>query len=135
MSKIDWHDSFNINVSQVDDQHKQLLIMARALHEAMRTRNRPEFLLKRLDDLLEYTRMHFAFEETLMIEHQYPGRESHQREHSELLNRAIGLRDALASGKQLAGTDSFNASDDWVLAHVAGADRKLGAFLNDIGVY
>ncbi len=135
MPGLDWHDGFNINVIQIDEQHRQLLDMAQSVHDALHAVSEPAVLLDKLDGLLAFTRQHFAFEESLMLKHAYPGIQEHCQEHTELLERVETLRQALASGQTLSHSANFDVSDDWVLAHVDGADRQLGLFLNQKEVF
>ncbi len=135
MPRLDWHDVFNINVAKIDEQHRKQLEMAQSVHDALHEGDRPDELLNKLDELLQFTRMHFAYEETLMAEHGYPGTEDHRREHTVLLNRVEKLREALASGRTLMYTTDLDVSDDWVLAHIDDADRQLGRFLNELQIF
>ncbi len=135
MPRLDWHDKLNINVAKIDEQHRQLLKMAQLVHDALHADSQPDVLLDKLDRLLEYTREHFVFEETLMVEHSYPGLEDHRQEHVALLHRVELLREALANGKALSYSADIDVADDWVLAHVNEEDKQLGLFLNERQVF
>ncbi len=134
MSTLNWQADYNINVTQIDEQHRQMLDIALDLHTAVTERRSTATLIKKFDTLADYTRKHFAFEETLMLEYQYPGLEAHRHEHANLLHHLEMFRRGLESGKLLQLSPSVTVDGDWVLTHVAGADRELGEFLNQQGL-
>lgn len=135
MAPLIWQDEFNINVARIDEQHRKMLSLAQALHAAVSAGGDRTQLLNQLASLTGFTRMHFAFEEALMTEHGYPDLEAHRQEHASLLQRLEVLRQALEQGRPLQLAPSIEISDDWVLSHVDGADRKLGEFLNQRHVF
>jgi len=134
MSNLQWHADFTVNVGQIDDQHRQMLDLALDLHRAVESELPLAHLLEKLDVLAAFTRRHFAFEETLMLEHDYPGLAAHREEHANLLQRLQQFRERLQNGWRLKLASAADIDGDWVLAHVVGADRKLGEFLNERGV-
>ncbi len=134
MSTLNWQADYDINVAQIDEQHRQMLDIALDLHAAVTQRRNATTLRKKFDTLADYTRMHFAFEETLMLEHEYPELEAHRQEHANLLHHLEMFRQGLEDGRPLQLSPAVKVDGDWVLAHVAGADRKLGEFLNQHGV-
>jgi hemerythrin len=130
MATLNWNDDFNINVGPIDEQHRQMLELALDLHQAAADGHATAEVVRKFDQLAEFTRTHFDFEESLMLEHDYPHLEDHRREHANLLDRLTLFRRGLENGRLLQLSPSVDIGQDWVLAHVAGADRQLGRFLN-----
>lgn len=135
MTLLSWQDEYNINVAQIDDQHRQMLSIALDLHAAVTAQRSNATLLKILKKLMKFSRMHFAFEETLMVEHSYPELKTHQEEHAALMQRLEVFHQSLENGRLLQLSPITDITDDLVLAHVDGADRKLGEFLNKQQVF
>ena len=135
MTQLSWHDNYNINVASIDQQHRQMLSIALELHAAVTEQDSKAALLEILDRLTEYSRTHFAFEEELMEEHDYPGLKTHQEEHANLIRQLEIFRRSLEGGRLFQLVPISDVTDDWVLAHVDGADRKLGEFLNKCQVF
>ena len=135
MTPLSWHDNYNINVASIDEQHRQMLGIALELHAAVSEQLGKDALLEILDRLMEFSRTHFAFEEALMVEHDYPGLKSHQEEHANLMRQLEVFRQSLENGRLFQLVPVADIADDWVLAHVDGADRKLGEFLNKRQVF
>ncbi|MGB4948103.1 MAG: hemerythrin domain-containing protein, partial [Candidatus Competibacter denitrificans] len=63
---IEWSDALSVGVEEVDQQHKGLAQMVNelngAIHGGWGKETRDDIIVK----LLEYTRVHFATEESLM---------------------------------------------------------------------
>lgn len=135
MSELTWLKDFNIDVTEIDRQHQQMFELALAVRQSFCGSDALDTVLGQVDALLEFTAAHFAYEEALMAEHDYPEREQHRRQHRKLLDELANIRSALARGWGLKCAPEIDAADDWVLGHVNGADRKLGRFLNERGVF
>jgi len=135
MGSIDWRDDFNINVRQLDDQHRQMAVLVNRLHRAAETRERPEAVSEVLEQLIDLTRAHFDNEERLMLEYGYPEYGTHMREHHDLLEQLAALRRKVEGGAGLAFAAGSDFSSDWVMVHLLGSDKKLGVFLNRKNVY
>ena len=73
--------------------------------------------------------VHFALEEGLMAEKNYPGLHEHRRQHDVVLDKLRTLDDAC--GRQLAGTasDALEFIRGWDAEHRDGPDRKFEEFL------
>jgi hemerythrin len=59
-------------MTTVDSQHKNLFRMAADLHRAMLAGTAKPKLFQLLEDLVQYTLVHFAYEERLMEDAGYP---------------------------------------------------------------
>lgn len=135
MASIEWRDDFNINVRELDAQHRTMAESVNRLHQAVADGLGQEAVGAILIELVECTRDHFATEERMMLEHGYPEYGAHVREHTDLMEQLETVRRKVmgGSGPVFAGADDF--SSDWVMVHVSGSDKKLGAFLNRKNVF
>jgi hemerythrin len=135
MALIDWSDEHNVNVREIDDQHRQLVALVNHLHEAMKLRGGRDTIGRRLRDLILHTRIHFSTEERLMSENSYPDYLRHKAEHDELLRRVVDLDRQVREGDLLM---SFAVALDlraWAIGHITFSDKPLGVFLNGQGVF
>ena len=135
MASIDWRDEYNINVRQLDGQHRQMAALANRLHRAVEDGEGAEAASETLEQLIELTRGHFQTEERLMLEYGYPEYAAHMREHQDLLEQLEVLRRKVTGGAVLVFAAGADFSSDWVMVHLLGSDRNLGAFLNRKNVY
>ena len=135
MSIIVWRDEFMVNVAAIDTDHRRMSELANELHDAVVSNSEMGVLQERLLALIEFTRMHFAAEEQLMLEHHYPDHPAHKSEHDLLLAHLLEMADALAVGNQPVFTPELDVSSDWVMVHINDHDHNLGKFLNSRGIY
>ena len=61
-----WKDSYSIGVQEIDAQHRRLFSLADELHSAMNAGKGKVVLEQVLQNLITYTKSHFAGEERLM---------------------------------------------------------------------
>jgi hemerythrin-like metal-binding protein len=85
-----------------------------------------EDIYRIIDDVIAFTRLHFATEEQLMIQSGYTDIEWHKDKHKELIQDALHLKGKLAYVGEEMFTDWFN---HWpfarVLAHIQYADKQF----------
>lgn len=115
-----------LDVSDIDQQHKELVSKFNRLHEAVQNRVPREEVYRLIDEIISHTRLHFAAEEQVMREAGYPMIEAHKAKHRELIQDTLRLRDKLNH----VGEEMFTEwLDHWpfarVLAHIQYADHQL----------
>ncbi|MEW8498684.1 MAG: hemerythrin domain-containing protein, partial [Candidatus Thiodiazotropha taylori] len=63
---VEWSDALSVGIEEIDEQHKMLVDLVNKMHEAIHQRHGSDVVKSILGDLAEYTRIHFAVEESLM---------------------------------------------------------------------
>jgi hemerythrin-like metal-binding protein len=135
MPIVNWSNEYSINVDEIDNQHQEMLGLVNNLHSSVESRTDKNILKKMLAELVVYTRMHFATEEQLMEQHDYPHHIEHKNEHRLLLQHLEFLLSAVSIGKYPTFFSDYDISTDWMFMHISGCDKKLGEFLNSQNVY
>ena len=114
------------NVQEIDRQHQELIGKLNRLNDAVSKMESRETIYQMIDDVIEYTRLHFATEEELMLKSGYPLYEAHKEKHKELIQDALNLKKKLAFVGEEMFTEWFN---HWpfarVLAHIQYADSQI----------
>lgn len=123
-----WNDNLSVGVDQIDLQHKRLVEILNALHEAMLRGSHKQDLDRVMVDLLSYTRYHFSFEEKLMVVAAYPGLPEHQRKHQEMVAEVSGYAQQVAEGRALVSIKLLIFLKSWLNLHILETDRKFGEF-------
>jgi len=134
MALITWSDTYSVQVSQFDDQHKKLIEMLNDLHDSMKVGKGKEALGKILKSLIQYTAMHFSSEERLMKQHNYPDYEQHKKEHNQLVMKVQDVQKKYLEGSTILSQEVMNFLKEWLRNHIQGEDKKYGIFFNSIGV-
>lgn len=86
-------------------------------------------LAAQLDYLTESAARHFGHEERLMEESGYPDLASHRNAHAVLLAELWGIKQQLLEKGSSGCTEAMQFTKNWLLAHIASMDKKLGLHL------
>jgi hemerythrin len=129
MELIKLEDYLKLDIPEIDSQHERLIGLINLLHDTMiqgadRTR-----LDELLSLLLEHTQEHFAYEEHLMSQYNYPGFEAHQSEHNRLLQHLADLAQRFKNGELLLSFAIVLELKGWAVVHIEKSDKPLGTFL------
>lgn len=124
---IEWSNELSVGIEEIDSQHKVLVDLLNEIHEAMqqgRTTQVTRGIIERLD---EYTRVHFAVEESLMRILHYPDYERHKEEHEKLIAQLAELHTKLEKGKGAIGFELAYFLKNWLTRHIMEVDRRYVA--------
>jgi hemerythrin-like metal-binding protein len=133
MAFFEWNSNMSVGVKASDDDHKQLMDMLNRLHEGMKNRQGKEVVGKVLDDLIRYTKFHFAREEEFFDRTGYPAGD-HKREHRELVKQAEELQSRYKSGESALSIETLDFLKNWLTIHIQGTDKKYSSHLNANGI-
>jgi len=131
---VEWKDSYSVGIDSIDQQHKKLLNLINQLQTAVDYSTGELFEREALDELVEYTKTHFSYEEGLMKDNDYPDFESHKAQHEEMFNK---VRAVLAEYERDHDTAMSNAVEylkAWLINHINGTDKQYSSYLIGKGV-
>jgi hemerythrin len=126
---VQWKDDYSVGIESIDMQHKKLLSLINRLQTAVYYSTGEAFEQEALDELVDYTKTHFDYEEGLMEQHGYPDFEPHRLQHQQMIAR---VEKVLAEFQQDRDTAMKNAADflrDWLINHINGTDKQYSSFL------
>ena len=129
MGFIEWKNAFSVGVLEVDDEHKQLLAIINHLHDAMRAGSDTAELSRVMDELVNYTRFHFAFEEQLMERVGYPDMQEHGRRHQAMMARVAQFQADAANARALFSMKLMEFLKYWLSKHILETDMSYGDFI------
>jgi len=126
-----WDSSLESGYSKIDNQHKQLIAMLNDLIEAKKEGKGDSAVLRTLDFLTGYAIKHFADEEQLQIDYDYPDYLNHKRIHEDF-KKTVGefVEKVIKDGptEEIIGT-IIETIGSWLLNHICGDDFRLTAFV------
>jgi hemerythrin len=134
MAFIEFGKKNEVNIKEVDDQHRQLFVILNRLHDAVVEGKEQGELYAILDELIEYTVYHFQTEEKLFVEHDFPGYAVHKAEHDKLTGTAVDLQAKLRDGSATLSFELLDFLHDWLMQHTLGLDQEMGPYLNERGI-
>ncbi|MCB1853155.1 MAG: hemerythrin family protein [Gammaproteobacteria bacterium] len=125
---VEWSDKLSVGIEEIDDQHKQLANLVNRMHEAIQERHGNQVVGEILEELTNYTRIHFAVEESLMRILGYPDYEEHQEHHEQLLEQVVDLKAKVAAGKASIGFELMHFLKLWLTKHIMKEDMAYSGF-------
>jgi hemerythrin len=135
MSKfVEWSSQLSVGIEEIDVQHKVLVDLLNQVHEAIQQRHTAEVTGDIVRRLEEYTRVHFAVEESLMRILHYPDYERHKEEHDKLIGQLNELHDKLDSGKGSISFELAHFLKLWLTKHIMEADKRYTKHFLEQGV-
>ena len=87
MSFFEWTDDLSLGVSNIDDQHKQIVAAMNLLHEKNEKNASKDELLASFQELGAITVKHFADEEKFMDSFEFTDVKVHKIIHKQLLDK------------------------------------------------
>ena len=124
MPIIVWNSAIAVDDSEIDQQHKKLCEMINTLHDSMGQGKGRESLGVVLNELVEYTKTHFAYEEKRMQQDNFIGYLSHKGEHDRFTKKVLDLQKEFQSGKFAMTVEVSTFLKDWLVNHIKGVDQK-----------
>ena len=126
-----WDSSLESGYEKVDKQHKQLITALNNLMDASADEKGDMAVMETLDFLTGYAIKHFADEEQLQIDYEYPDYLTHKRIHDEFkatVNTIVkSVRDEGPSQKVIG--EVISTVGAWLLNHIRGDDFRMAAFV------
>lgn len=121
---IEWLDRYSLGDAEIDAQHQTMF----ALVNALLTLTEKSHLAAALANLLRHTQDHFAHEESMMRQTDYPGLQAHVEQHNTLLSKLSHASELIANYTlTMANLETFLAA--WLLNHMETLDAPLVSHL------
>ncbi len=131
-----WDDSYLIGIEELDHEHKALIDDINRLHEELTGQGGPSEIEKCLGEIHARMQAHFALEENVMQEHEYPYLAEHKAEHDELLDSYT--ESMLQLLNDTGPTTSLSIQEKlqhWVMVHIGTSDKKMSLMVQETQSY
>ncbi|TYO99665.1 hemerythrin [Geothermobacter ehrlichii] len=131
MELIKWRDAYNTGIGMFDEEHRCLVTMINRLYTALREGKEETVVKAILEELINYTREHFAHEEELMERHGYPELDAHRFEHNSFRSTIRDLSRMVNQGIDGLGRPLLQMLRDWLMHHIQEVDARYGRFFSE----
>jgi hemerythrin len=129
---FEWKPEYSVNIQSIDAQHQNLFAIGRELYAAMSAGQGKMAVGRILDRLVQYTIVHFAHEERLMKQHNYPNFLEHKAEHDALTAQVVAFQESFNAGQVTMAVQVLNFLKDWLENHIKGSDAAYAPCLTGI---
>ena len=119
MALLVWQAELDTGIDIIDQQHHRIVALINQLAEATSRDDQAVVL----EELVDYTLSHFAFEEELMEESGYSFGPAHKRVHDMFVRRVSEYRMRFEAGEDIAG-ELKSMLARWLFNHIRGDDKS-----------
>ena len=117
---IVWSPELDTGIEVIDQQHRRIVDYINALEAANQAHDR-QAVGDTLDELVDYTMSHFAFEESLQEEAGYAYCKPHKRVHELFVRRVGDYVERHRLGDEI-GDELYKLLTTWLLNHIRRDD-------------
>ena len=119
----------------IDTQHKQLVELLNRIEECRKQAVSFEVILPMLDGFCQRVIEHFRYEEKLFTQQGFQEAERHKNEHNDLEQLFLAFMEEYKADPEGIMSPAFiNTVRRWLMNHMTGEDKRMGAFLAAKGV-
>jgi hemerythrin len=131
MSYIEWDESYSVHNAEIDEQHKKWIAIYNNIHAVMigpGSSSLNEITTNSLNEMYDYARMHFQFEENYLAQLNYPNLIEHRRIHRDFENKIYMYIREIKAGKTMLNTSLIKVIRNWLVEHILREDKKYATF-------
>lgn len=129
MALLEWKEEYSTGIEDIDDEHKDLIDVINRLHDLLLADDAKLTVPAFFDRLLNGVSTHFALEERIMGESNYPDLAAHREDHERLLGEIRDLVEAFAQAEEIDSVDLAMRLEPWFSHHFATHDLRLHSTL------
>lgn len=124
MKFIKWSDEMSVGIEEIDAQHKVLLALLNKTYQSIDQGQDEEGIRKIIEELYNYTKFHFAMEESLMQLLNYTKYKQHKKLHDHLVAQMDEFNVKMASFTGAASFELARFIKLWLIEHIVKIDKR-----------
>lgn len=136
MAGLEWNDKYLMGHAEIDKQHRKLFELLSNISAMQSLGIRPEterVITERvITEMLDYTILHFEYEEDLFLQADVPDLEHHRRLHTALLSDIRSMRRRLSQGEPISIATIVKFLHHWLLNHILKEDLSYKHYLKKL---
>jgi len=129
-----WTEQLSVKIHLFDHEHKKLVELINKLSDAMLRKEGNNVLGSILNELTDYTLIHFSHEEEAMKKYNFPGYAAHKKEHEDFVSKVADTKKQYEAGAIMLTMPLISFLTTWVAEHISKSDSGYSAFLNKAGM-
>jgi hemerythrin len=114
----------------MDAEHKVQIGLILALEQALASGKGHADLLAILEQLVDYTNIHFMSEQMLMRLYAYPDIAQHEAAHDQLIDQARRVMEDFSSGELTMVSAGLLTLKQWLIDHIRSEDHAFHLHLS-----
>ncbi len=130
-SLVKWNSDLVTDVQSVDSQHIRLINLINELYSNMVVGKGFGVMEKILNELFDYTVIHFSYEEKLIKKLDYSGYDEHKKQHDEFTKKVLEFKEYFSKGEVNLSIEVLIFLESWLINHIKVTDKKTFTDLKD----
>ncbi len=119
---LEWESDLDTGIDVIDGQHKRIVEMINALHSAQVDQDKAA-VARVIEEVVDYTLSHFAFEEALLEDAGYRFSRAHKKVHELFIRRVNVLRTRHEAAEDVAD-ELKGLLGRWLFNHIRNDDAN-----------
>ncbi|MFZ6046527.1 bacteriohemerythrin [Pseudomonas sp. CR3202] len=119
---LEWESDLDTGIDVIDGQHKRIVEMINALHAAQVEQDKAA-VARVIEEVVDYTLSHFAFEEALLEDAGYRFSRAHKKVHELFIRRVNVLRTRHEAAEDVAD-ELKGLLGRWLFNHIRNDDAN-----------
>ena len=139
MAAFKWKEEYNLNIEEIDKQHKKLMEIGERAYDIAIIDDgydRYDEIMTIIDELLDYTKYHFEYEEKMLKEHNYDHIHDQEEAHGFYVYKIneVASRDdeEIDDNQRKVVLEIIDFLSEWISTHINVEDRKYALFLKTV---
>lgn len=130
-----WKDAYKTNIEEIDKQHQKIFEIGNKLYDTVKAGDHVDQydeIMNIIEELRNYTRYHFDYEEEMLEKHGYENLETQKKQHEIYIKKIEGLKEEEVDEDQ-KGTKMglLTMVSDWIALHILNEDFRYREFITD----
>jgi hemerythrin len=131
MAKLIWSKDLNTGIDVIDRQHQRIVEYINELDGARASSHKYklEEVGRIIDETVDYTLSHFAFEESMQEEAHYPFMKAHKKVHELFTSKVADLQHRFGQGEDVS-EELHKMLFTWLFNHIKRDDADYVEYVN-----
>jgi hemerythrin len=129
-----WDDGITTGIASIDSEHRLQVSLVNALEEVLRQGTDRALAERTVQQLVDFTSVHFRSEELMMRLFAYPQLEAHAQEHARLLDQVEEIRRSAEGDDQSRALEQIGALRTWLTSHIKSMDQSFALWCARNGI-
>ncbi|WP_052000187.1 bacteriohemerythrin [Caenispirillum salinarum] len=134
MPFMTWRDEYSVHHATLDFDHQMLINIINQLFDAMAEKQGHEVVGRTIESLERYVQVHFAREEKVMRECNYPDFGPHAEGHREIERTVADIRSLWERApEEVNCAEVMRFLKTWLVNHILKTDMKYAPYVEHEG--
>jgi hemerythrin len=120
-----WNEDLSVGGKKGDDEHRLQVELINALEEIVQRGGDPTLAERTMEQLADFSNVHFRSEELLMDLYAYAQLEVHKQEHGRFMEQLMDIRAKVAAGARSQALEAIRACRSTMIEHIRSMDQHF----------